>query len=223
MILELAQAFGRRRQGRLPWQNTVDFLKATTAALAGQNALYNTANGDTIWAGWRQHGVTGRLPSSERRPMQRWICRPVCRGATVIRWRGGRLPYLLLPYLSVSLSDGRGASQPWLQEAADPMTTGSWDTWVEINPETATHLGVQQDELVRIVSPEERDRGHRLRLSCDSSRCRSSPLGQGHNAYGRYAADRGANVMAHSISAGWGERKLAWGATRGEGGTARPQ
>ena len=39
---------------------------------------------------------------------------------------------------------GSGANRPWLQETPDPSTTVTWNTWVEINPETAEELGLRR-------------------------------------------------------------------------------
>ncbi|HSG21032.1 MAG TPA: hypothetical protein VLA31_09705, partial [Burkholderiaceae bacterium] len=46
----------------------------------------------------------------------------------------------LLPYPSLLHRDGRGASNPWLQEIPNPLTAVVWDSWADINPETAKKL-----------------------------------------------------------------------------------
>ena len=49
--------------------------------------------------------------------------------------------FYLMPFFSTLLSDGSGANKPWLQETPDPTTTVVWNSWVEINPDTADKLG----------------------------------------------------------------------------------
>jgi anaerobic selenocysteine-containing dehydrogenase len=114
----------------------------------------------------------------------------------------------------LTLGDGRHANQPWLQETPDPMTSVMWDTWVEINPAVALELGVATGDIVKVTSevgsveaPAYIHRG----IGRDMV---AMPLGQGHVAYGRYAAGRGANTadLISPVEGRGGE--LAWGATR---------
>jgi anaerobic selenocysteine-containing dehydrogenase len=123
-------------------------------------------------------------------------------------------PYLLYPYPSAALGDGRGASQPWLQEMPDPMTTASWDTWVEIHPQTVQALSLKREDVVKITSPQ----GSISAIVYPYSGIRPDvvavPLGQGHSALGRYARDRGANVLSILASKTTADGELAWAATR---------
>ena len=56
------------------------------------------------------------------------------------------LPLMLYP--SSRYFDGRGANKPWLQELPDPMTKAVWDSWVELHPQTAARLGIQDGEVL---------------------------------------------------------------------------
>ena len=47
-------------------------------------------------------------------------------------------------YPSTRFYDGRGADQPWLQEAPDTMTQVAWGGWVEVPDETAAKLGLAE-------------------------------------------------------------------------------
>ena len=51
-------------------------------------------------------------------------------------------PYHFMPYASQGLYDGSLAHLPWLQEMPDPMTSGMWCSWVEINEKKAEELGI---------------------------------------------------------------------------------
>ncbi|HVE80007.1 MAG TPA: 4Fe-4S dicluster domain-containing protein [Gemmatimonadaceae bacterium] len=103
--------------------------------------------------------------------------------------------FYLVVFPHSMLGDGRGANKPWLQEIADPVSKVAWQTWVEIHPRTAARLGVEKGDVVRI----ETDAGAieapafiYLGVREDTV---AVPLGQGHTAYGRYAAGTGVNAL----------------------------
>lgn len=93
----------------------------------------------------------------------------------------------------VFLFDGRGADKPWLQENPEPVQQIVWDSWAHIHPEMAKRLNVKDNQVVRLSSqygtielPAKVAKGNHPDVI-------AAPLGQGHTAYGRYAAGRGAN------------------------------
>jgi len=215
VLLDLAQRLGGPVKQALPWQNTVEFMKTAMARLVTQDAPYQTKNADTVWAGWRQHG--GWWPTVEDRvtptsaplvPATLQVPQADFDGAV------GEYPYTLYPYPSNALGDGRGASQPWLQETPDPMTTAGWDTWAEINPDTASKLGLKRDDLVKIIAPESEIIAIVYPYPGIRPDVVAVPIGQGHTDLGRYARYRGANVMAILSAKTTSDGELAWGATR---------
>jgi molybdopterin-containing oxidoreductase family iron-sulfur binding subunit len=100
---------------------------------------------------------------------------------------------VLHAFPSVALYDGRGANKGWLQELPDPVTKVTWNTWLEMHPESARAHGFVDGERIEvrgaegaIVAP--------LRVHAGiAPGLIAVPLGQGHAAYGRAAAGRGAN------------------------------
>jgi len=58
--------------------------------------------------------------------------------------------FVLLSQPSPLLYDGRGASLPWLQETPDPVTKIAWQSWLEVNRETAKRLGITEGDVVAI-------------------------------------------------------------------------
>jgi len=97
----------------------------------------------------------------------------------------------LILYPSAHLFDGRGANRSWLQETPEAVSKVTWGAWVEIHPQTAARLGVNEGDLVRVGSIELPAHLY------DGIHPRSVavPIGQGHQAYGRYAETRTANPM----------------------------
>jgi anaerobic selenocysteine-containing dehydrogenase len=68
-----------------------------------------------------------------------------------------------------------------------------WNTWVEINPETAHELGIENDDVVKIVSEAGEVEAPAYLYPAIRPDVIAMPFGQGHTAYGRYAQGRGAN------------------------------
>ncbi len=100
--------------------------------------------------------------------------------------------FFLVPFVSPTLAEA-GANKPWLQEAPDPTTTVMWNTWVEIHPDTAHELGIENDDVVRLVSAAGEVEAPVYLYPAIRPDVIAIPFGQGHTAYGRYAAGRGAN------------------------------
>ncbi len=125
-------------------------------------------------------------------------------------------PFHLIPFASNSMGDGGGANLPWLQATPDPVTTATWQTWVEINRRVAEERGIVEGDIIRVSSAH----GSILALAFPHPGMPPDavaiPIGQGHRAFGRYAENRGANVfnllapeMKDSETGA-----LAWAATR---------
>jgi molybdopterin-containing oxidoreductase family iron-sulfur binding subunit len=123
-------------KGPLPWETFEQYVKATWEPIVkGQWA-------ETLGRGgvWRETPAAAVTPKVERAE------------AVVARLEGSD-GLALMPYPSIRWYDGRGASRAWLQETPDTMSQVAWDTWAEINTETATRLGIRQGDVVRLTSP----------------------------------------------------------------------
>jgi anaerobic selenocysteine-containing dehydrogenase len=104
----------------------------------------------------------------------------------------GEGEFFFLPFVSPTLAEA-GANKPWLQELPDPTTTVMWNTWVEMNPETAHELGIDNDDVLEIVSEAGSVEAPVYLYPAIRPDVIAMPFGQGHTAYGRYAQGRGAN------------------------------
>jgi anaerobic selenocysteine-containing dehydrogenase len=104
----------------------------------------------------------------------------------------GEGEFFLVPYVSPVLGEA-GANKPWLQEVPDPTTSVTWNTWVEMNPETAKELGIENDDVVQITSAAGTIEASVYRYPAIRPDTIAIPFGQGHTAYGRYAEGRGVN------------------------------
>jgi anaerobic selenocysteine-containing dehydrogenase len=177
----------------LPWPHEVAFLKETVDQL-GPGAA-GGSDTDVLWARFQQKG--GWWPASPPAPEVPAAASPLPIDVTPPAYQGaeGEFPYFLYLYPSSLLGDGRGAGHPWLQGSPDPMTTISWQTWVEIHPDTAEQLGVQDGDLVQVTSPQGEVEAPVYVYPAIRPDTIAIPFGQGHSDYGRYARDRGSNPI----------------------------
>lgn len=126
-----------------------------------------------------------------------------------------QFPYHFLPYASQGLYDGSLAHLPWLQEMPDPMTSGMWCSWVEINEQKARELGIQQGDVIEVTSTQGSVRAPAFLNPGLAPDAIAMPIGQGHTNFTRYASNRGVNpisILAPTTIAETGT--LAWSATR---------
>ncbi|MBZ5556322.1 MAG: molybdopterin-dependent oxidoreductase [Acidobacteriia bacterium] len=124
-------------------------------------------------------------------------------------------PFHFLPYASQAFLDGSTAHLPWLQEMPDPLTSGMWSSWIEINPRTAERLGVALGDIVDITSSQGTLQAPVVVFPGIAEDVVAMPVGQGHENFTRYASKRGVNpigILAPLTESETGA--LAWAATR---------
>jgi anaerobic selenocysteine-containing dehydrogenase len=68
-----------------------------------------------------------------------------------------------------------------------------WNTWVEMNPETAHELHIENDDVIKIVSEAGELEAPVYLYPAIRPDTIAMPFGQGHTVYGRYAQGRGVN------------------------------
>jgi len=104
-------------------------------------------------------------------------------------------PFQLVPSVRSNLRDGRHANLPWLQETPDPLTTIVWDSWMEIHPATAQRLGISEGDILEISSKTGSLKTQAYLFPGLQRDTVAIPIGQGHEAMGRYAKGAGVNPM----------------------------
>lgn len=103
---------------------------------------------------------------------------------------------VLLPTASANFWDGRHANVPWLQELPDSISKAVWDSWAEMHPSTARRLGAETGDVLRISSDQGSFEVRAYVFKGMHPDAIAIPVGQGHEAYGRYAQGRGVNPFA---------------------------
>ncbi len=213
VFLALADRLGGEIAAALPWMDEVAFIEENTSQLLGSSiGVFDAPTPAGFWSRWRQNGGWWSQDSIRQEPeVSRDLTQPLEVPQAEFDGDPEGFPFYLVPYEAILLSDGRGANQPWLQETPDPMTTARWNTWVELNPETAAHFGLTDNDLVRVISAAGELTAPVVVYPGIRPDAVAIPTGQGHQDYGRYAEQRGANVM-ELITPSSGS--LNWGSTR---------
>ena len=223
ILLAMAQELGKETE--LPWPKYQDLLRE------GSDALFSLSRGsiqassaDEFWnkllqrGGWWDEGATG--PQSVAPPDG--LFSRIASKAKEPQFSGAGSSagtFYLTPFAHNSLLDGRNAHLPWLQAAPDPLTTITWQTWVEISDQDAKAMGVKEGDIILIESTAGSIRVLAYPTPAVPPGTVSVPLGQGRRHGSEYATDRpgreSSNVMeVLEPSQVEGTGALAWANTR---------
>ncbi len=218
VLLGLASRLGGKPAEALPWEDEASYIEATISELYGSSlGAYDARTPSGFWALWRQYGGWWSEKTIRREPeLTEMVQKPLPISHPQFEGAPEDYPFHLYPYSSMALSDGRGANLPWLQETPDPMTTVQWGMWVELNPKTASSLGVSDNDVVQVESPQGMLEASVVVYPGIRPDVVAIPVGQGHQDYGRFAqAVSGSNpLVLVSPVTDPDTGALAWGATR---------
>ena len=198
--------------GNLTYLDEVDFIqKKLLQAQADEDGIFSAPEILTFWSQFLQYGGWWKKQAGWLPPKSNSFPAPIMDDLKMSKAIDGRFRLIIFP--SPILADGSTANRPWLQETPDPTTTVTWGNCLEIHPETAHRLGIEDDDLVRvrssvgeIVIPAYLYPGIRPDTV-------GIAFGQGHNALGRWAKDRGANPFNLAPTAWNKANDLALGET----------
>jgi anaerobic selenocysteine-containing dehydrogenase len=209
VLLEIGRTL--RRPLELPWQTFDEMLGASFAALPAPTPdtdAWTDAQAKGMWSGTLPGGLAA-APAAAGSSAPAAFAEPQFDGGA------DQYPFHFLPYPSNQFLDGSLAHLPWLQEMPDPLTSGMWSTWVEINPSTAEKLGIGQGDVVEVASGHGKVQAGAVISPGIAPDVIAMPAGQGHRTYTRYASGRGVNpvdLLAPVTEPTTGA--LAWAATR---------
>ena len=92
--------------------------------------------------------------------------------------------------------DGRGANKSWLCEAPDPLTLVSWQSIVQVHPETMAAKGWKQEDVIELRSLFGTLQAPVFDCPGIHPGVMAMAIGQGHTAFGRNARNQGRNPLA---------------------------
>lgn len=190
-LIAAAQLAGGQFAEALPFADEVAFLQGRLAALVGEpDGSFFAPEINTFTAYFQQHGGWWlTAPALSSPSASNALAGTVNPGVAEFAGSG---EFFFIPFVSPTLAEA-GANKPWLQELPDPTTTVMWNTWIEMNPQTAQVMGIADDDVVEIVSEAGSVEAPVYLYPAIRPDVIAMPFGQGHTAYGRFAARRGAN------------------------------
>ena len=198
---------------------TGDVLLGVARAVGGALAGFTAANfeahlraawegGDDAWReALRRGGIFAEAPAATVR---------LAAGAQVtadVPQFDGEGEFTLIAYPHSMYYDGRGANRPWLLENPDPVTKRTWQSWVEIHPETAREIDIRDGEHMRLTSASGAIDVPVYIYAGVRRDVLAVPLGLGHTEFGGYATGRGVNPT-DLLPWGAGLTFLPYGGTR---------
>ncbi len=209
IILGLSKNIGGDLVAELPWETTKDAIRDKA------NKLYQTGRGsiksvsfEGFWNGLLQRGVW--VDQENKGATSLSNINPLPNGISQIQYNAqSGANYHLLPFETNTLGDGIGANIPWLQNIPDLLTTAAWETWMEINPQTADKEGIVEGDIIKITSPFGNINALAYVHPAAAPNVISVPMGLGHKHYGRFRVgpniekyrtfvgqDRGSNIFS---------------------------
>ena len=223
ILLAMAQDVGKETE--LPGPKYQNLLREGSDALFALNrGSIQASTADEFWnkllkrGGWWDEGATG--PQEVAAPDG--LFNQIASKAKEPRYAGAgssASTFYLTPFAHNSLLDGRNAHLPWLQGTPDPLTTITWQTWVEISDQDAKAMGVKEGDILLIESSVGSIRVLAYPTPAVPPGTVSVPWGQGRRHGSEYATDRpgreSSNVMdILEPSQVEGTGALAWANTR---------
>lgn len=191
VLLAAVGAIGGNLATALPFEDEVAFIKNKLLPLVSEEGgAFSAPEINTFTARFQQFGGWWRM-NAETTPLS---AGNVLNRAVTLDEPSfvGQGEFYLHPFVSPVLGEA-GANKPWLQETPDPTTTVMWNTWVEINPEVAAEFGLEDNDVVKVISQFGEIEVPVYLYPGIRPDTIAIPFGQGHTAYGRYAQGRGAN------------------------------
>ena len=190
VLLAAASAAGGNL-ATMKYTDEVDFIQQKIVPLINAGGFYTAPEILTFWSqflqygGWWTKDTQLQKPKDtallDQSPSELSISQPISQNQ-----------FHLVVY-PTQFGDGHCANWPSIQETPHPMTTAMWDTWIEINPSTASLLGIKDDDIVKVTSPAGEIEAIVYLYPAVRLDTVAMPFGQGHEALGRYAKGRGSN------------------------------
>jgi len=193
ILLAAAALVGGDISAKIKYSDEVDLLQQKITPLLDAGGFYSATELPTFWSKWLQYGGWWKPEMGLETPEDTNKLSEKLALKTIKPLSENKEFHLIT--FGTQMGDGHGANRPWLQETPDPMTTLTWNSWIEINPETADLLGIHDDDIVTVTSTTggESIEAVVYRYPAIRPDCVAMPFGQGHTALGRYAEGRGSN------------------------------
>jgi len=199
VLLALARELGGETAAALPYESAKEIVEKGAADFGAHSGR---ADVDTAWSELIERGMAEAV--EEFRASAGDAAKNQLGAAILNGLKGMKsaheedpdYPLTAIIYEQSSFGDGSFANVPALQELPDPMTSAMWGSWVEINPKTASSMGISDGNIVDVQTPNGSVRLPALLYPGIRPDVLAIPFGQGHSGYGRYAKGRGSNAAS---------------------------
>jgi anaerobic selenocysteine-containing dehydrogenase len=193
VLLAAISANGGSLAESIRYKDEVDYIQQLITPLIEKDGGYTADELPTFWSKWLQFGGWWKSGTELTIPESVVDLGQSLSLTSPPSVKVGETFYLVS--YATQMGDGNGANRPWLQETPDPMTTVTWNSWVEIHPKTADQLGLHDDDIVEIKSTNGDYALEAIVYRYPAIRpdTVAIPFGQGHTALGRFAEGRGCN------------------------------
>ena len=124
-------------------------------------------------------------------------------------------PLMLNIYTPLVFNQAIDSNVPWLQDISGSYINSGWNTWVEVNPETAERLKIHNGDRVVVESPKGKISATAKVFNGVMPNVVSLPFGMGRRANGRWQRGIGDNpleILDKAIDQLTGE--TIWNSTR---------
>ena len=163
--------------------------------------------------GWWDEAATGNAPAPAGN-----LLNEIAGMAAPAQMQGSG-DFQLMPFEHHTILDGRNAHLPWAQSTPDPLTTVTWQTWVDINEQQGRSLGLREGDVVNITTSAGQIQALVYLNPGMPPGIAAVPMGGGRRSGSSYATDRDAressNVMSIlAVSEVNGAGGLAWSGNR---------
>ena len=191
LLLAAAQSAGGALASSLTFKDELEYIQSKLSGLVSNAGGFFTAPEiDTFTAYFQQHGGWWSTGDDRGLPATADVLNRNLVGA--VSEFDGDGDFFFVPFVSPILGEA-GANKPWLQEIPDPTTTVMWNTWLEMNPQKADELGIEDDDILKVTSAFGSIEAPVYRYPAIRPDTIAMPFGQGHTAYGQFAQGRGTN------------------------------
>ena len=216
ILLSTAQELGKDDQ--LPWNSVKEAVKEGADKLYSLNrGSIKAADEREFWTnllqkgGWWDDTQTGPNATAPRGIFA------TIKTKVALPPDLGRGQFYLIPFAHNTLLDGRNSHLPWSQSTPDPITTVTWQTWIEMNASRANELGLREGDVVRIETNGSSVQALLYPNPALPPTVVTVPIGQGHENGSEYAVNgdkrENSNILSILDSSRTNEANaLAWAA-----------
>jgi anaerobic selenocysteine-containing dehydrogenase len=192
VLLAVARTLGEGVARAFPWENAQGALRARLRGLfeARRGSIVEKDEGAFLTRLYEQGFWTDAdapVPELARIELRTEYAEPA--------WQGdaGAFRLQVLAYRPVGYAEGSGANLPWLRQLRARPNAPRDASFVTLHPDSAP--GIRTGDLVDVVSPFGAIVATARIDPRAATGCVAIPMGGGHEAFGRWAEGRGANVM----------------------------